>query len=101
MEKQYIQALQSCMYGERVRNALRQAGWLNLPGVTQVPHEADSEHGKIAQQVRPLANDLTLHRAHPALTGQKTEDKPASDGDLNATSPQAQNSECVISKGNM
>ena len=29
------------MYGERERNASREAGWLNLPGVTQVPHVAD------------------------------------------------------------
>ena len=42
-----------------------------------VPHVADSEHDKIDQPVGPLANDpsrpsnLTLHRAHPVLTGQK------------------------------
>ena len=55
-----------------------------------VPHVADSEHDKIDQPVGPLANDpsrpsnLTLHRAHPVFTGQKAEDRPASDSDVNA-----------------
>ena len=55
-----------------------------------VPHVADSEHDKIGQPVGPLANDpsrpsnLTLHRAHPVFTGQKAEDRPANDSDVNA-----------------
>ena len=81
---------------------------MTLPGVTQVPHVADSEHDKIDQPVvGPLANDpsrpsnLTLHRAHPVFTGQKAEDRPASDSDVNAAPPQTQNYECVISKSSM
>ena len=72
-----------------------------------VPHVADSEHDKIGQPVGPLANDpsrpsnLTLHRAHPVFTGQKAEDRPASDSDVNAAPPQTQNQECLISKGSM
>ena len=72
-----------------------------------VPHVADSEHDKIDQPVGPLANDpsrpsnLTLHRAHPVFTGQKAEDRPASDSDVNAAPPQTQNYECVISKSSM
>ena len=72
-----------------------------------VPHVADLEHDKIDQPVGPLANDpsrpsnLTLHRAHPVFTGQKAEDRPASDSDVNAAPPQTQNYECVISKSSM
>ena len=73
------------MYGKRMRNTSQEAGWLNLPGVTQVPHVADSEHAKSALQSHPAQS------THPVLTGQKAKDRPANDSDVNAAPHPTQN----------